>query len=339
MKFIDEVTIEVVAGKGGDGPVSFRREKHVPYGGPDGGNGGRGGDVVFWATENMNTLSKFRGKKVYQAENGENGGGGRCDGKFGKDLIIEIPVGTIVKDPDNEEIYVDLANHNDQLIIAKGGRGGLGNAHFKTSVNQAPMHSQKGSEGETKSIKLELKLIADIGLLGFPNAGKSTLISVISNARPKIADYPFTTLEPHLGVVVVDEEDDSSDNSFVCADIPGLIEHASEGKGAGIQFLKHIERTRVLAHLIDCSMAVNAFEPFDAYVTVRQELEKYNPHLLDKKEIVCLTKIDAMSDEEIKVFQDFFEEQLGKKVLPISAVAGKNITKLKRLMLKTLRGN
>ncbi|MBF0359903.1 MAG: GTPase ObgE [Oligoflexia bacterium] len=333
MKFIDEVIIEVCAGDGGNGRVSFRREKHVPYGGPDGGNGGKGGDVIFLANENINTLSKFRGKKIYEAEKGDNGGGQRCDGKAGEDLIIEIPAGTIVKDAASGEIIADLINHDDSLVIASGGRGGLGNTYFKTSVNQAPQFARKGKPGEKKEIQLELKLLADIGLVGFPNAGKSTLISVISNARPKIADYPFTTLEPHLGVV------QENDDSFVCADIPGLIEHASEGKGAGIQFLKHIERTSVLVHLIDCSMALDPFEPFDAYVTVRDELEKFNPTLIDKKEIVCLTKIDSMGDEELKIFQDFFEEQLGKKVLPISAVAGKNIPKLKRLMLKTLRGN
>lgn len=335
MKFIDEVKIIIKAGKGGNGASSFRREKYIPFGGPDGGHGGAGGSVIFIADENINTLSKFRGKKNYDAEDGENGSGRDACGKGGDDLYIKLPVGTLIRDADTNDLLCDLHTHEMTFQAAKGGRGGFGNAYFKTSTNQAPRYAQKGDEGETKNIHLELKLLADIGLVGFPNAGKSTLISVISEAKPKIADYPFTTLVPNLGVVSMNRGKED-EYSFVVADIPGIIEDASEGKGLGIQFLKHVERTKAIVHLIDCSMLVDTFEALDLYITIRQELEKFSEGMATKKEIVCLTKIDALSDEEITRFQEFMEENLQKKVLPLSSVSGKNVDKLLGLMKKIL---
>ncbi len=330
MKFIDEVKITVRSGRGGDGCIGFRREKHVPRGGPDGGNGGNGGSVIFEADENINTLLHFRGKKVFAADNGQAGSGMQCDGHYGADLILKVPVGTLVREQDTDYILCDLAEHGQQSIVAQGGIGGFGNAHFKNSVNQTPRFAQKGFEGEELAISLELKLLADIALVGLPNAGKSTLISCISAARPKIADYPFTTLEPNLGVVEIDEV-----THIVVADIPGLIEHASEGRGLGTKFLKHIERTSALVHLVDISECTEPFEAFEAYTTIRAELEKYGRDLSTKKEIVCLTKIDSMLYEDLEEFVDLFEKQLDKKVLPISAVSGKNLDVLKRIMLKT----
>lgn len=338
MKFIDEVTIQVIAGNGGKGVVSFRREKYIPFGGPDGGNGGDGGDVYLLADENINTLVKFRGKKVFLAQNGEAGRGQQCVGHAGSDLVIKVPVGTLVKDAESNLLYCDLTEHGQNFKIASGGRGGLGNTAFKGPINQAPRQSTEGKEGESREIRLELKLLADVGIIGLPNAGKSTLISVISNARPKIADYPFTTLVPNLGVVQISRDADPTDegDSFVCADIPGLVEGAAEGRGLGIQFLKHVERTKILLHLIDPALCVEPFEAFEAYVTVREELEKYSPMLSGKPEIVCLSKIDAMSEEDIRRFTSFFEEQLDKKVMYISAVSGKNLHELKMLMYRAV---
>ncbi len=331
MKFIDEVTITIISGNGGEGCSGMRREKHVPMGGPDGGDGGNGGDVYVEATDKLNTLVKFRGRKVYRAQNGENGSGQQCHGKYGEDLIIPVPVGTIVRRTDNQEVLADLTEIGQRVVIAEGGRGGLGNANFKTSTNQAPRRVIDPKPGETIEVDLELKLLADIALIGMPNAGKSTLISVISAAKPKIADYPFTTLEPNLGVVAFNLED-----SFVVADIPGLIEDAAEGKGLGIKFLKHIERTKAFVHLVDVSWCLDEFEAFDQYVTVRAELERFNEKMLDKPEIICLTKIDAMTEEEIEKIQRFFEEALDKKVLPISSVSGRNIDIVKSLMFQSL---
>ncbi len=369
MKFIDEVKIQLKSGKGGDGRVGFRREKFVPYGGPDGGNGGTGGSIYFEGDENVNTLVKFRGRKVYPAEDGEGGSGGEMHGKAGEDLIIYVPVGTLVfkdepiidedaylyedQDPEEDEkdddkkkkvvyvtpifpdsqpgdLLVDITEHGQRVLISQGGRGGLGNTNFKSSTNQAPRHAQSGEQGEMLPLKLELKLIADIALVGLPNAGKSTLIATISSAKPKIADYPFTTLTPNLGVVKVDQDD-----SIVVADIPGLIEDAAEGKGLGIQFLKHIERTSALVHLIDCSMLLEPAEAIEDYATVRAELLKYSDRIAKKPEIICLTKTDAMTEEEIDRFQAEMENQTDKKVLVISSVTGKNLDILKRLMLKT----
>tara|TARA_Y100000780_G_scaffold230853_1_gene254115 strand:- start:98039 stop:99037 length:999 start_codon:yes stop_codon:yes gene_type:complete len=329
MKFIDEVKIEVSSGKGGNGVVHFRREKFVPFGGPDGGNGGRGGNIYIVGDENINTLMNYRGRKQYNAPDGENGKGSQMDGATGEDLVLKVPVGTLIFHQETEELLFDIVEHDQKELIAQGGRGGLGNAFFKSATNQAPRFAQEGEEGVHLPLKLELKLIADIALIGLPNAGKSTLISSISAAKPKIADYPFTTLTPNLGVVKVD------DDSLVVADIPGLIEQASEGKGLGIQFLKHIERTSSLVHLVDCSMLLDPYEALEDYATVKNELLKYKEELGHKPEIVCLTKIDAMTEEEISKFQKTMEETLDKKVLPISSVSGRNLDLLKRLMLKT----
>lgn len=331
MRFIDEVKITIISGNGGNGCTSFRREKFVPFGGPDGGDGGDGGNVYVQADEGINTLVTFRGKKVYRAEDGGAGAGRQMHGAFGEDLIIKVPVGTIIRRAETGEILADLTAPDEKVLLAQGGRGGLGNINFKSSTNQAPRYSQEGGPGETLEVEMELKLLADIALVGLPNAGKSTLISVLSAAKPKIADYPFTTLEPNLGVVTLGED------SFVVADIPGLIENASEGKGLGIKFLKHIERTKAFVHLVDCSWCLEEFEAFEQYVTVRDELLKYNDKMGEKREIVCLTKIDAMTEEEIQRFQDFFESQLDKKVLAISAVSGRSLDKLKSLMLKVIR--
>jgi GTP-binding protein len=330
LKFIDEVTITIISGRGGDGCVGFRREKYIPFGGPDGGDGGDGGSVYFQADEGMNTLVNFRGKKIYKAEHGKNGAGRQMTGAYGEDLTITVPVGTIVRDHETNEILADLTEDGQKILVAEGGQGGLGNLNFKSSTNQAPRKATQGKLGQEIEVDLELRLLADIALVGLPNAGKSTCISAISAARPKIADYPFTTLEPNLGVVSLGED------SFVVADIPGLIEDAAEGKGLGIKFLKHIERTKSLVHLVDVSWCLDEFEAFEQYVVIRDELAKYSEDLSWKKEIVCLTKIDAMTEEEIAKFQKFFEEQLDRKVLPISAVSGRNIETLKSLMLKTL---
>ncbi len=332
MKFIDEVDITIVSGKGGDGASTFRREKHVPFGGPDGGDGGSGANVYFEADQNLNTLIHFRGKKIYKGDDGGDGFGSKMNGASGADLIIKVPVGTLLKNKDGD-IVADMTGHNQRILMAEGGRGGLGNTHFKSSTNQAPRRSQEGRPGTLIPLHLELKLLADIALIGRPNAGKSTLISVISSARPKIADYPFTTLEPNLGVVKLSDE-----KSLVVADIPGLIEDASEGKGLGIKFLKHIERTKAFVHLVDISWCLDEFEAWESYVTVRSELLKYKQELENKREIVCLTKIDTLTEKELKKFQDYFEYNLDKKILPISAVSGTNIDVLINLMVSAIEG-
>ena len=331
MRFIDEVKITIFSGSGGKGCTSFRREKYIPFGGPDGGDGGTGGSIIFEADENINTLVHFRGQRVYRAQNGEQGLGSQCNGKSGEDLILKVPVGTLLRDEHSGDILYDLSEHGMQITVLKGGRGGLGNMNFKSSTNQAPRYSQPGDEGHSLQLTLELKLLADIALIGYPNAGKSTLISVISAAKPKIADYPFTTLEPNLGVVRYDDT-----RSFVVADIPGLIEDASKGKGLGIRFLKHIERCKSLVHLIDCSMYLSPDEAMEAYAHVRIELEHFNPDLLGRREIICLTKIDAMDEDTVNLFVSYLEENLGKKVLPISSVAGRNIDKLVHIMGKSI---
>lgn len=330
MRFIDEVKITVISGHGGPGAITFRRENNVPFGGPDGGDGGAGGSVYAIADEGVNTLIGFRGKKVFKAEDGAPGAGRQLNGHAGADQILRVPVGTIIRNSETGSVIADLKTHNEKVLIAEGGNGGRGNVNFKSPTNQAPRIAQPGLPGVEYDIELELKLIADLALVGLPNAGKSTLISVISAAKPKIADYPFTTLEPNLGVVTLGER------SFVVADIPGLIENAAEGKGLGIKFLKHIERTKALVHLVDVSWCLNEFEAYEQYVIVRDEISKYSESLAAKREIVCLTKIDAMTEEEITKFQNFFEEQLDKKVLPISGVSGRNIDTLKTLMLKCI---
>lgn len=329
MRFIDEVNIEIVSGDGGKGCVGFRREKYVPMGGPDGGDGGNGGSVILEGDEGLNTLMHFRGQKVFKAEDGHKGMGSNMNGPNGNDLILKVPVGTLVYHQETGDLICDITEHGQRFIACQGGRGGKGNAFFKSATNQTPRFAQLGEPGVNIPVHLELKLLADIALIGLPNAGKSTLISAISAARPKIADYPFTTLEPNLGVVTV------NDKTLVVTDIPGLIEGAAEGKGLGIKFLKHIERTSALVHLIDCSMFLEEYEAIEAYSIVREELEKFNPDLLNKKEIVCLTKIDAMTEEEIEKFRSSMEEQLDRKVLPISGVSGRNIELLKQLMIRT----
>ena len=271
----------------------------------------------------------FRGQKVFRGEDGVKGAGSQMDGAAGQNCLLRVPVGTLIYHRENGALLADLSVHGQEYLAAEGGRGGLGNAFFQTSTNRAPYFAQKGEPGVEIPMRLELKLLADIALVGLPNAGKSTMISAISNSRPKIADYAFTTLEPNLGVVQVD------DRTFVVADIPGLIEGAAEGKGLGIAFLKHIERTSALVHLIDCSLFIDEYEVMEAYSTIRDELGKYDAKLLEKREIVCLTKIDAMTEEEIEKFRSFMEENLDRKVLPVSAVSGRNVDLLKRLMLKT----
>ena len=330
MKFIDEIKVTVISGHGGPGAVTFRRENNIPFGGPDGGDGGAGGSVYAIADEGVNTLISLRGKKVFKAGDGEPGSGRQLNGPDGADQILRVPVGTIIRNAETGSVIADLKHHNEKVILAEGGNGGRGNINFKSPTNQAPRIAQPGLPGVEYILELELKLIADLALIGLPNAGKSTLISIISAARPKIADYPFTTLEPNLGVVTL------GDKSFVVADVPGLIENAAEGKGLGIKFLKHIERTKALVHMVDVSWCLDEYEAFEQYVTVRNELGKYSESLADKKEIICLTKIDAMTEEEITKFQTFFEKELDKKVLPISGVSGRNIDTLKILMLKCI---
>lgn len=330
MRFIDEVKISIISGDGGNGVASFRREKFIPFGGPDGGDGGNGGNIYFEIDRGMNTLANYRGKKVFKAERGEDGAKARRHGKFGDDIVLKVPAGTIIRNIDTDEVLIDMTNPGEPIILAQGGRGGLGNTNFKSSTNQAPRHATNGKSGETYNLELELKLLADIALIGLPNAGKSTLISVLSAAKPKIADYPFTTLEPNLGVVKMGEK------SFVVADIPGLIENAALGKGLGTKFLKHIDRTSSFVHLIDCSCLVDTFEAYENYTVIRNELLKYKDEMGEKKEIICLTKTDSMTDDEINKFKTFFESELGKKVLVISAVSGQNVDKLKSLMLKAV---
>ncbi len=331
MKFIDEAHITITAGTGGDGCMSFRREKFIPRGGPDGGNGGDGGNVYFEADSRLNTLIHFQGKKFHKAQDGTEGGKRRSHGKKGKNLLIKTPVGTLIKNADNNHVIADLVQEGQKILVARGGRGGLGNDHFKTSTNRAPRYTTKGRFGESFKLDLELKLLADISLIGMPNVGKSTLISTISKAKPKIADYEFTTLEPNLGIVSLGED------SFVVADVPGLIENASKGRGLGVKFLKHIERTKAFVHIVDISWCLDVYEAYDAYITVKIELEKYNPELLEKTEIICLAKIDTLPEEETRKFKDFFEKTLNKNILPISCTAHKNIDLLKGLMLESIK--
>ncbi len=322
MKFVDEVKVYVRAGHGGAGAVSFRREKYVPKGGPDGGNGGKGGDVVLRATTSHHTLLDLKYRQPLYAENGGNGGGNNRTGHSAEDLLVEVPVGTVVKDFETDEILADLTYAGQTYIAAAGGIGGKGNAHFKTSTHQTPRFAQEGKEGEARTLKLELKLLADVGLVGFPNAGKSTFISRVSAARPKIADYPFTTLTPHLGVV---KHGDAP--SFVIADIPGLIEGAHEGMGMGIQFLRHVERTSVLLHLIDISDAAHP-SAWDNFNAINRELALYNPSLLEKTQIAALNKIDLphVRGQVEKTIAQFSKK--GIILYPFSAVTGEGLKDL-----------
>ncbi len=316
MKFVDEVLVRVEAGDGGNGCVSFRREKYVPNGGPDGGDGGDGGDVYLLADNNLNTLIDYRFERFHMAERGENGRGANCTGARGKDLVLTVPVGTRATDEDTGEVLGDLTKHGDRLLIAKGGFHGLGNTRFKSSVNRAPRQKTMGTKGEQRNLKMELLLLADVGMLGLPNAGKSTFIRAVSAARPKVADYPFTTLVPNLGVVRV-----GTQRSFVIADIPGLIEGAAEGAGLGIRFLKHLERCRVLLHLVDIC-PVDESDPAENAKVIIHELEKYSPKLASKPRWLVFNKMDLMlEDEAEEVIQRVMEAlEWEGEVFRISAV-------------------
>ena len=306
MKFIDEAKIEVAAGKGGNGATSFRREKFVPRGGPDGGDGGKGGSVWAEADENTNTLVEYRFVKRYQAKNGEKGHGSDRYGAGADDIVLKMPVGTLIRDLDTDEIVADLTHHGQRVCLAKGGKGGLGNIHFKSSVNRAPKQSTPGEEGETRSLQLELKVLADVGLLGMPNAGKSTLITAVSAARPKIANYPFTTLHPNLGVVRIDEN-----HSFVMADIPGLIEGAAEGAGLGHRFLKHLSRTGLLLHVVDLAPFDETVNPAEEALAIINELRKYDEGLYGKPRWLVLNKLDMLDEEEAQTRTAAFLEAIG----------------------------
>ena len=289
MNFVDEATIKVHAGNGGSGMVSFRREKFIPFGGPDGGDGGTGGSIYVTAQPGLNTLADFRYRRTFKAGNGEPGGSADCSGKGGGDLEVVVPVGTVVYDVDTDETLGDLAHAGERILVARGGRGGLGNQHFKSSTNRSPRRATTGYPGEKRELRLELKLIADVGLLGLPNAGKSTLISVVSAARPRVADYPFTTLHPNLGVVYVGEQ-----KSFVMADIPGLIEGAAEGAGLGIRFLKHLQRTRLLLHLVDIAPPDPEADPVKDARAIAAELKKFSPELAVRERWLVLNKLDLL---------------------------------------------
>lgn len=330
--FCDELEIEVIAGKGGDGCCSFRREKFVARGGPNGGDGGYGGDVMFKVNHNLNTLAHMKGKKVYKANRGEHGKGKNMHGKNAEHLIIEVPPGTIVLDKNNE-LLADLDKIGEQVVVARGGKGGLGNARFVSSTHQAPKFAEKGEPGESREIKLELKLVADVGIIGLPSAGKSTLISVISNAKPKIAAYHFTTLVPNLGVVDMRKFDKSSQASFLVADIPGLIEGASSGRGLGHQFLKHISRTKLLIHLIDGSLE-NADQN---YKTIINELKKFDKDIAKKKQIIVINKIDLLDEETIeKRVKEIKKTTRGKKIFTISAISHENLKPMLFEVIKEL---
>lgn len=327
-KFIDRVKIYVRAGKGGDGAVAFLREKYRPKGGPAGGDGGRGGNVILVATSSKNTLLDFKYKKHFIAEDGEPGKGKKMHGKKGEDLIIYVPVGTVVKDAQTGEIICDLVKDGQTCIVARGGKGGRGNARFATPTNQAPTYAEKGEPGEEKWIILELKLIADVGLIGFPNVGKSTLLARLTRANPKIADYPFTTLSPNLGVMELDW-----DRRLVIADIPGLIEDAHKGAGLGHEFLRHIERTKFLAHIIDVS-DFREREPIQAFEAINKELALYSQELVKKPQIVVANKIDALSDKElIEDLKNYFKER-GYEFYAISALTGEGLEELKEGLWK-----
>ena len=329
--FVDEAKIRVKGGDGGNGCVAFRREKFVPRGGPSGGDGGRGGDVIMESSERHNTLVHFRFNPEYKAERGRHGEGSNCTGREGETVVLKVPVGTIVYDELSGELVHDFTGPDEHVIIARGGRGGRGNARFATSTHQAPRECEQGFPGEERVLRLELKLLADVGLVGYPNAGKSTLISRISAARPKIADYPFTTLQPNLGVVVVGEPADEI--SFVVADIPGLIEGASEGAGLGTQFLRHIERTRLLVHLVDVSDASGRPDPVADYEVITGELATFGAGLDSKPTVVVASKIDVANPDKLAKLKRYCKrKKLG--LFPISAVTGEGVDALKQEMAK-----
>lgn len=335
MKFIDEALIRVEAGDGGNGCVSFRREKFIPKGGPDGGDGGDGGDVYLVADENLNTLIDYRFEKRFAAQRGENGRSSDCTGRRGQDITLRVPVGTRAIDNDTKEVLGDLTKHGAKMLVAKGGYHGLGNTRFKSSVNRAPRQKTMGTPGEKRDLQLELMLLADVGMLGMPNAGKSTFIRAVSAAKPKVADYPFTTLVPSLGVARI-----GTDRSFVVADIPGLIENASEGAGLGIRFLKHLERCRVLIHLVDIA-PIDETDPADNIAIIENELFQYSEKLADKPRWLVFNKIDTMSDEQAQELAKDITERLGYEddYFLISAATGKNVSDLTSEIMDFIEAN
>ena len=333
MKFVDEATIRVNAGNGGHGCLSFRREKYVERGGPDGGDGGHGGSVYLVADPSLNTLADFRVARKFKAESGQGGSGRNKTGRSGTDLEVRVPQGTVVPDFDTGELICDLTEADQRQMIAEGGRGGLGNTRFKSSVNRAPRKTTNGTQGEARHLKLELKVLADVGLLGMPNAGKSTLITAMSQAKPRIADYPFTTLHPNLGVVRV-----GSLQSFVMADIPGLIEGASEGAGLGIRFLKHLQRTRLLLHLVDIAPIDPDAEPAQEVRAIAKELEKFSADLADKPRWLVINKIDLLNEEDLAVAKEMLLEELNWSgpVFEVSAATGAGTEALGHAVMQAL---
>ncbi len=333
MKFVDEAVIQVAAGKGGDGSSSFRREKYVPFGGPDGGDGGDGGSVWLVADSGLNTLVDFRHARHFNAENGQSGRGRQMYGKSGEDIIITVPVGTSIYDDADDRLVGDLTEPDERLCVARGGQGGLGNIHFKSSTNRAPRQTTPGKPGEAVRLRLELKLLADVGLLGLPNAGKSTLISALSAARPRIADYPFTTLYPNLGVVRLGPEE-----SFVIADIPGIIAGAAEGAGLGLQFLRHLERTRLLLHLVDIA-PLDGQTPAEQVRELEHEIQRYSEELADKPRWLVLNKADVLSQEQADEIARATLDELGwkKPWFVISAVSGKGLKPLQLAVMQALQ--
>ena len=329
--FTDYVKISVKAGNGGNGAISFRREKYVAAGGPDGGDGGRGGNVYFQVDPDANTLIEFRYKKKFKAENGKNGEGSNKYGRGGEDLVIKVPIGTVIKDAQNSQVLADLSEEGKKVLVLSGGRGGKGNAHFATATRQAPRFAQDGEKGEEKELILELKLLADVGLIGFPNVGKSTFLSKTTSARPKIADYHFTTLEPNLGVVQTDYG-----TSFVVADIPGIIEGASEGTGLGIQFLRHIERTRLLLHVIDVSGSEGR-NPVDDFYKINTELKKYSEKLSKRKQIIVANKVDIMQDETLYNELEKIAKENNLEIFKISAATGQGVSELIKHISEVLK--
>ena len=332
--FADRATIYVRSGKGGDGHVSFRREKYVPDGGPDGGDGGRGGDVIFQVDEGLNTLTDFRHIRKYQAQDGEPGGKKNCRGKNGSDIIIKVPAGTVIKEANSGKVITDMSGDNKRIVLLTGGRGGNGNQHYATPTMQAPKYAQPGQPAKELTLQLELKVIADVGLVGFPNVGKSTFLSRVTNARPKIANYHFTTLNPNLGVVDFEDGD-----GFVIADIPGLIEGASEGVGLGFEFLRHIERTKVMIHMVDAAGSEGRDPIADIYA-INKELTAYNEEIAHRPQVIAANKTDLIYEGENEIVEKLrkeFEPQ-GMKVFPISAVSGKGVKELLYYVREELRG-
>lgn len=329
--FIDLAEIYIKAGDGGNGRVSFHREKYVPAGGPDGGDGGDGGNVIFQGDQHLRTLADFRYRKSYKAERGEDGGQRKCFGKKGKDLVVKVPCGTLVKDKETGLILADITQDGQAEIIAKGGKGGKGNVHFATSTRQIPNFAKNGTPGEERTVILELKLLADVGLVGYPNVGKSTLLAAVSSARPKIADYHFTTLSPNLGVVSMGEGE-----SFVMADIPGLIEGAHEGVGLGHDFLRHVERTRILIHVVDIA-GLDGRDPITDFHTINSELEKFNPELAKRPQIVAANKVDVLANRNMLKNFTGTMEQLGYRVFPISAATGAGVNELVKYVYEQVK--